>query len=125
MLCCLKQLPFSSVHEEQTQMGSDISVPAVVSDKKKEGTSNQSAREESLQKKILVLEPLGIVTLPTIIRKQGGFLFCARAGRRVKNIFCDISQSWGLNCYPHSIPHMYDLVDVTKHIITATAIGTG
>lgn len=76
-------------------MGSHISVPAVVHNRKeKKGTSNQSAREQSLHKKILVLEPLGVVSLPTTLREQGGSLFCARAGRKVEeNIFCDIAQS--------------------------------
>lgn len=133
VFCCLKEaksyssfFPFSSVQKEQIQMGSGISVPAVVHDRKeKEGTSNQSSRELLLHKKILVLEPLGIVALPTVIRKQGSFLFCARTGRRVKNIFCHTSQTWGLNCNPHSMPHMHNPVAVTEHRITATTIGTG
>lgn len=118
---CTERLPI-----EQIQMGSAISVPAVVRDKKeKEGTSNQSAREEFLHQEVLVLEPKGIVALPTIMRKRGVFVFCASAGRRVENKFCDISQSWVLNCDPHGVPHTYNPVGVTKHRITATTIGMG
>lgn len=64
MFCCLKRaksysllFPFSSVHKEQIQMGSDISVPAVLRDRQeKEGTSDHSASKEFLRKKILFLE---------------------------------------------------------------------
>lgn len=64
MFCCLKRaksysllFPFSSVHKEQIQMGSDISVPAVVRDRQeKEGISNHSASKEFLRKKTLLLE---------------------------------------------------------------------
>lgn len=131
VLCCLKKaksyssfFPFSSVQKEQTQMDSDISVPAVVYDRKeKEGTSNWSAGEEFLHKKILVTEPLGTMAFLAIMRRCGGFLFCARTGRRVENAFCGISQSWVLNCDPHSVPHVYNPVGVTKHRITAATIG--
>lgn len=66
MFCCVKKaksyslfFPFNSVQREQKQMGSHVSVPAVVHDKKeKAGTSNTTASEEFLYKKILVLEPL-------------------------------------------------------------------
>lgn len=61
-------------------MGSDTSVPVVVYDRKeKEGTSNRFAREEFLHKKILVLEPLGIVALPTIMRKWSDFSFLCKS----------------------------------------------
>lgn len=64
VFCCLRRaksysllFPFSSVHKEQIQMGSDTSVPAVVRDRQeKEGTSNHSASKEFLHKKILLLE---------------------------------------------------------------------
>lgn len=64
VFCCLRRaksysllFPFSSVHKEQIQMGSDTSVPAVVRDRQaKERTRNHSASKEFLHKKILLLE---------------------------------------------------------------------
>lgn len=60
-------------------MGSHIPVPAVVRNRKeKEGTSNQSAREQSLRKKILVLERLVIVSTH-YIERTGWFSFLCKS----------------------------------------------